>query len=170
MLVVRQGLVEVEEVPQTSMISPSHDTVRDLVTAAANPVRQAGEGASSTARVLRDRPRSWHLQGEMQYRVHKLLGLGSLGHKLQVTDALADRDPQLVGVDHAAEANTFHLALLRYSKQVVVLAEEHSPQLGGAIQNLVVGSPGAAVLLCRDDIDASLRRPTVIARLTFSSM
>jgi hypothetical protein len=74
------------------------------------------------------------LQRQEVDEVSKVFWFRSFGYKLQIADALANRNPQRMGIDDASETLTRTLSLCRFNQEIIVKGENHSTELIGPVQ------------------------------------
>ncbi len=70
--------------------------------------------------------------------VSKVFGLPSVGNKFQITDALANRDPQRVGIDDTSEPLTRMLSSSGFYQEIIVKGENRPTEACGPLQELWV--------------------------------
>jgi len=78
-----------------------------------------------------------------------------LRHQLQIVNALADRDAELVGVDHAGKGLGGNLAGGCFGEEIGVVTEHDTAEHRRPAKQLGVRQAGCGVFLGRYDIDAA---------------
>jgi hypothetical protein len=100
------------------------------------------------------------IEGKEDHLIHDISVRTALGDELQILDAPANRRPELMRVDNAAERLPFALPSRCLRQEIVILGEHHSLQHLRSIQEFGVGELAGMILLCREHVD--LTKPQAV--------
>lgn len=128
-------------------VAPEEDPQREEVQSDATAER-------SPAKLPQRNGRWVSAQREEFHPVSEILRLGRACNQLQVSDALADGNPQLVGIDQTGEVSAASLPSRRLAEQIDVLGHQDASQRARAVQESRIREGGCLVFLGRQNVDA----------------
>jgi hypothetical protein len=98
------------------------------------------------------------LQREKLNAIGEILRCAHLRDEFEIIYAATDGYVELMRVDHAGERNPAALPSRRLGQQVLVLAEKHTAERCGTVQQIWIIDFGTTICLSRQDINPSVQQ------------